>query len=173
MAGMARKDGIRPSILDRLIDDNPEGAAQWRSGDQSDTKRFMSLNEYRAQVRRDLTWLMNTANLTSVLNLDDLPEVECSVINFGMPDFTGLTSSTIDSVALQKLVKNIIVRFEPRLLEKSLRVRIEVNPDQLNRNALCFIIDGKLKADPAPIPISFRSDLDLETGQVSISDNTR
>lgn len=173
MAGTARKDGLRPSILDRLIDDSPGDAGQWRDGKAPDRQRFMSLNEYRNHVRRDLAWLMNTANLKSALNLDDFPEVESSVVNFGMPDISGLTSSTVNANELQKAVKNIIVRFEPRFVQKSLRVRVEVNPDQLNHNALCFVIDGELKADPATVPISLRTELDLETGQVSVAENTR
>jgi type VI secretion system protein ImpF len=173
MARAARKDGLRPSILDRLIDDNPGDAVQWRAGDAPDRQRYMSLNEYRNNVRRDLAWLMNTANLTSVLNLEEFPEVESSVVNFGVPDISGLTSSTVNANELQKSVKNIILRFEPRFVQKSLRIHVEINPDQLNNNALSFVIDGELRADPASVPISLRTELDLETGQVAISENTR
>jgi type VI secretion system protein ImpF len=133
----------------------------------------MSLNEYRAQVRRDLAWLLNTANLAAVLDLDEYPEVADSVVNFGVPDIAGLTSSCVDANELQKALKKIIIRFEPRLVPRSLRIGVEVNADELNHNAMCFVINGDLRADPSPVPISLRSELDLETGQFSVRENTR
>jgi type VI secretion system protein ImpF len=102
MVGISRQDGLRPSLLDRLTDDSPENPEKWRAGDAVDRKRFMSLNEYRAQVRRDLAWLLNTANLAAVLDLDEYPEVADSVVNFGVPDIAGLTSSCVDANELQK-----------------------------------------------------------------------
>jgi type VI secretion system protein ImpF len=40
--------------------------------------------------------------------------------------------------------------------------------DQMNRNALTFEITGELWAQPIPLQLYLRTDVDLETGQVSV-----
>src|ERR1700692_4949937 len=47
----------------------------------------------RANVRRELAWLMNTTNLESGIDLSPYPQVQKSVLNYGVPDLTGKAQS--------------------------------------------------------------------------------
>jgi type VI secretion system protein ImpF len=53
-----------------------------------------------------------------------------------------------------------------------LRVKVTAHGEQMNRNALTFEIQGDLWAQPAPERLYLRSELDLETGNVSINQTT-
>jgi type VI secretion system protein ImpF len=44
------------------------------------------------------------------------------------------------------------------------------NPDAYNSNALVILIEAELWAQPLPLRLFLRTDLDLETGQVSVSE---
>jgi type VI secretion system protein ImpF len=164
LAELSLKERLQPSLLDRLTDDEPE-----RRKEGSD-KRFFSLEQLRNVVKRDLTWLLNTCNLAATQDLGGCPEVESSVLNYGMPDLTGHSLSNVEVSMLERVVKQAVIDFEPRILRSSVRVRTFIAPDQMNRNALTFQIEGVLWAHPAPVDIVLKSEFDLESGQVSVQE---
>jgi type VI secretion system protein ImpF len=126
----------------------------------------------RESVRRDLTWLFNTTNLASTIDLARHPQVERSTLNFGLPDFTGRTAGSIHVPTLEKLLRRAIWEFEPRLLKESVRVRLIRDTEAFSPNALVFTIEAELWAQPIPLRLFLRTDVDLETGEVSVSDAT-
>ena len=67
MAELTQKERLQPSLLDRLTDNEPEERQESRD------KRILSPSRLRESVRRDLTWLFNTPNLATVLDLDGKP----------------------------------------------------------------------------------------------------
>ena len=164
MADLTKKERLQPSLLDRLTDDDPEARQESRD------RRVLSPARLRECVRRDLTWLFNTANLATVLNLDELPEVARSTVNFGMPDLAGRTASSVNVPALEQILRRVIWDFEPRLIKNSVRVRIIADDDKMNHNAMAFDIEAELWAQPLPLRLFFRTDIDLETGAVNIVD---
>jgi len=164
MAELTKKERLQPSLLDRLTDDDPEARQESRD------RRVLSPARLRECVRRDLTWLFNTANLATVLNLDELPEVARSTINFGMPDLAGRTASSVNVPALEQILRRVIWDFEPRLIKNSVRVRIVSDEDKMNHNAMAFEIEAELWAQPLPLRLFFRTDIDLETGAVNVVD---
>ncbi|MGC4088546.1 MAG: type VI secretion system baseplate subunit TssE [Polyangiaceae bacterium] len=167
MAELTPKERLQPSLLDRLSDDEPDRTRESRE------KRVLSPQRLRESVRRDLTWLLNNTHLATVQDLDPFPQVEQSTLNYGMPDLAGKTASTVDSAALEKAIRRAIWEFEPRLLKESVRVKAVVNEKRMDHNALCFTIEADLWAQPLPLRLFLRTDVDLETGNVVVNEATR
>ncbi|MCU0715310.1 MAG: type VI secretion system baseplate subunit TssE [Pirellula sp.] len=165
MAELTQKEKLQPSLLDRLTDDSPQEALESREN------RVLSLQRLRECVLRDLGWLLNTENHEAVEDLSDYPKVASSVINYGIPTLSGLTASGLDLKKLEGDVRSAIIHFEPRILKDSLFVRALNSSDLMSRKTLSFEIQGELWAQPVPLKMYLRTELDLETGAVSIAEN--
>ncbi|MEQ1829523.1 MAG: type VI secretion system baseplate subunit TssE [Pirellula sp.] len=162
MAELTQKERLQPSLLDRLTDDSPTERNESRDA------RVLSLKKLRECVLRDLSWLLNTESLESVVNLDTVPAVKTSVLNFGIPAVAGVTASGLELSKLERQVRNAIILYEPRLLKEKLTVKALLSDEQMSRNTLVFEINGELWAQPVPLRMHLRTELDLETGKVSI-----
>ncbi|HEY4185931.1 MAG TPA: type VI secretion system baseplate subunit TssE [Polyangia bacterium] len=164
MAELTKKERLQPSLLDRLTDDDPEARQESRD------RRVLSPSRLRECVRRDLTWLFNTANLATVMNLEEFPEILRSTLNYGLPDLAGRTASSVDTRALEQILRKVIWDFEPRLIKNSVRVRVVSDEEVMNHNAMWFDIEAELWAQPLPLRLFFRTEIDLETGGVNVAD---
>src|SRR5438552_3354667 len=160
MAELTPKERLQPSLLDRLTDNEPELRQESRD------KRILSPSRLRESVRRDLTWLFNTPNLATVMDLDKFPQVAESVLNFGLPSLAGRTTSSIDVPAMERLLRQAIWIFEPRLLKSSIRVRLVADQALMSHNALSFYIEAELWAQPIPLRLFLKTEIDLEDGNV-------
>jgi type VI secretion system protein ImpF len=159
---LAQQDRLQPSLLDRLTDDEPSEKQESRD------KRVMSLRKLREAVIRDLAWLLNTSDFTSAADLTDYPLVAASVLNYGMPAMAGYTVSSVNLPVIERLLKQSIINFEPRILAKSLKVKIVVAENEMNHNAMNFDIEGELWAQPVPLRLLLKTEIDLETGAVTV-----
>jgi type VI secretion system protein ImpF len=166
MAELTPKERLQPSLLDRLTDDEPDKRQESRD------KRILSPSRLRESVRRDLSWLFNTVNLAATQSLEDYPEVEHSTLNFGLPDLAGRTASSIDKVALERLLRRAVWDFEPRLTKQAVKVKLIIDAERMSHNAMCFTIEAELWAQPLPLRLFLRTDVDLETGEVSVAEVT-
>lgn len=164
MAELTSQEKLQPSLLDRLTDMDPESKIESRD------RRVLSMQRLREAVLRDLAWLLNTGNLETTEDLEAYPEVRSSVLNFGMPDVTGRSLSGTDAVALEKAVKKAVLKFEPRIAAPSLRVTITKDVTAMGRNSMVFLIEGRLWAEPTPIMLYLKTEVDLETGDVAVSE---
>jgi type VI secretion system protein ImpF len=164
MAELSSQARLQPSLLDRLTDTQPDRRSESRE------QRVLTPSQLRESVRRDLTWLLNAVQLSAVLPLDGYPEVQRSVLNYGMPDLAGRTLSSIDPTALEQTIRRIIWEYEPTLIPASVRVSWIESPDWMGHNALCFQIEADLWSQPFPVRMSLRTDIDLEDGQVQVSE---
>jgi type VI secretion system protein ImpF len=164
MADLTQKERLQPSLLDRLTDNDPERKQESRES------RVLSPSRLRDCVRRDLIWLFNTTHLKAVQDLEEHPQVARSVLNYGMPDLAGRTTSGVDTVALEQAIRKVILDFEPRLVARSLRVKLYADDKQMNHNALSFDIEAELWAQPLPLRLFLRTSVDLENGTVDVLD---
>jgi type VI secretion system protein ImpF len=164
MAELTQKERLQPSLLDRLTDEKPEERRESRD------KHVISPSRLRECVRRDLTWLLNTTNLAAVQELDEFPEVASSVLNYGMPDLAGHVASAVDVRAMERLLCKVIWDFEPRLLRSSVKVKLVVDDQKMDRNAMWFDIEAELWAQPLPLRLFLRTEIDLENGGVNVSE---
>lgn len=164
MAELTQKERLQPSLLDRLTDDAPDKLQESRE------QRVLSLSKLRLGVLRDLAWLLNTGTLSSIQSLDEYPLVAHSVINYGIPDMVGTTLSSADVPEIQRQIRQAIWDFEPRILPESVAVKVTASENQMNQNAMTFDIEGDLWAQPLPLRLYLRTELDLETGNMEIID---
>lgn len=148
---IGKKQELRPSILDRLLDDEPHIQIE------QDKNRTQYLRELRNSVKRDLESLLNT-RYRMQSPPEDLKEVELSILNYGLPDLATVNIADIEKKrAFTKNLEKTLRTFEPRF--KSVKVIHIDNKDNTDRT-LRFRIDATLHADPAPEIIIFDSVLD-------------
>ena len=164
MAELTPRERLQPALLDRLTDDDPERATESREA------RVLSPARLRECVRRDLAWLFNATRMESVQSLDDFPLVARSVLNYGIPDLAGRTASSLATAQLEQMIRQAILDFEPRLDRNSVRVRLVLDQQQMNHNALSFDVEAELWAQPLPLHLFLRTAVDLESGSVEVSD---
>ena len=116
MAELTARERLLPSLLDRLTDDNPGDITEARE------RRAETMVQLRAATLRDLEWLLNTSNIESELDLSQYPELEDSVINYGLPNLSGTTITSVDFGMLESNIRKAIQAFEERILKDSVRV---------------------------------------------------
>ena len=165
MGQWSLKERLQPSLLDRLTDLHPEKSKE------STAQQSMSQKEFKDAVIRDLGWLLNSVSLDVCVDLEAYPEVARSVLNFGLPDISGHTTSTIDVRSVENSVKRAIRQFEPRIIRNSLRVKVHSNPSDMSHNSLVFEIQGAVFGQPSPFQIVLRSELNLECGEFSVTED--
>ncbi len=165
MAGLGEQERLQPSLLDRLTDDDPGNSKE------SSDKRVLSTRQLRECIKRDLASLLNASCLSDVQDLSDYPFVEQSVINYGTPDVTGLSASNPDPGLMERQVRQVILRYEPRILKNSLRVQVATS-DEMSANALRFEIEFDMWADPVPERLYLKTEMDLGTGVVKLADSS-
>lgn len=127
-----------------------------------------SLQSIRDCVRRDVGWLLNARNLCLDSLERNYPEVAASVVNYGLPDLTGKTASSLQAGKLEKILEKAILIFEPRILRQSLQVRLLNNESMQDHNALIFEITGWFWAEPSSLRLQLTTHLDLENGDMRI-----
>ena len=167
MPDLIPKERLQPALLDRLEDDRPD------TTEESRNKRVISPRELHECVKRDLAWLLNAPNLETTDDLEDYPEVKNSVLNYGVPDFSGRTMRDADIPEVQRQIRQAVLSFEPRIIAKTLEVEIRIQKDEMSHNQLTFFIHGDLWADPMPLELYLRTEMDLENGSVVIEDAER
>ena len=140
---------VRLSVLDRLLDD----------GEPTGVNDLIALRE---SVRRDLESLLNTRRLYVPVS-DDYPELQKSVLLFGVPDITSLgRDAPATRSRLLAHIEEAIAVFEPRLT--NVRVAIVDNPSAGGLRQVHFRIQAMLLADPEPLRVAFDTVVDRTTG---------
>jgi type VI secretion system protein ImpF len=159
------QERLQPALLDRLTDHEPEKKLEPRE------QRVMSKAKMRLAVIRDLAWLFNATRLESGASMANLPYVRRSVVNYGLPALSGETASTLDVTLLERAIRQAILDFEPRILANTLRVSALVEASALDHhNVIGVEIHGQVWAQPVPLELLLRTEIDLETGKVQIVD---
>jgi type VI secretion system protein ImpF len=159
MAKIKADQPLVPSVLDRLLDDDPATTREAARG------RNQVLREMKLAVRRDLENLLNTRRRCKSWP-NGLDELHKSLVNYGLPDFVGSAlSSGRSREEFCETIAEIIRAFEPRF--KTVRVSLLTNAEPLDRT-LRFRIDALLHADPAPEPVVFDSALEPGSGNFQV-----
>lgn len=148
-----KKKQVTPSIMDRLSADGPrEDYGQ-------------NISQLKESVRIDLENLLNTRWRCSSWP-PDLEQLDLSLVNYGIPDFTGANfAANADREQLRRIIERIVRGFEPRF--KQVRVALVENADDQDRT-IRFRIDALLYADPAPEQVVFDSQLEPATCNFSV-----
>jgi type VI secretion system protein ImpF len=163
---LTSKERLQPSLLDRLTDEDPDKTQESRE------QRVFSPSRLREVVQRDLAWLFNTTNLAATQSLERYPEVERSVLNYGLPELAGITLSGTNVAELERALRQAVLDFEPRILANTLKIRVVVDQTLMEHNAMAFDIEGELWAQPMPLQLFLRTEVDLELGDVRVVQQT-
>jgi type VI secretion system protein ImpF len=167
MAELLPQERLQPSLLDRLTDLEPVSQVEGRE------RRVLSTQKLRESVLRDVGWLMNTVQLAATVPLDDYPQVANSVLNYGVPDLAGTHMSGRNVPDLERRITAALNLFEPRILRHSMKVTMTLKAGETDRRALTFTVQGDLWAQPVPQSMFLKTELDLDTGAVTIVDTGR
>ena len=154
---------LQPSLLDRLTDLEPEKQTESRDA------RVIDINRLRDIIRRDLSWLLNATNLDSEIDSDQYPEVSNSVLNFGLREVSGEFSNQARAIAMRKSMHSAIRRFEPRINEGTLDVILQKG-SQDRKAVVVFDIVADMWAEPFPLSLYLRSEVDITTGEVALEE---
>ena len=152
---------VQPSLLDRLIDLDPQTRAE------APVSRSESLRQFRMGVRRDLEWLLNTT--CAPLEIPEpCAEAKNSVLTFGLPDVSSVTLTDAgDEMDLLRSLEEAIERFEPRLAHARVTSK---DPYKPGKQALTFHVEAILLVDPSPERISFDTVLEISKGAYSVKE---
>jgi type VI secretion system protein ImpF len=132
----------------------------------------------REAVRRDIEALFNVERFESGLQLTDIeqtgfetpqqmiadfPHVRRSVLNYGVPSFSGRAISDFDLAALAKELREVIAVFEPRLKRDTIRVKVA----QGDRTGMRIEVDAMLMLSPVPERLRLSTMIDLDNGRAT------
>ncbi|XVJ69394.1 MAG: type VI secretion system baseplate subunit TssE [Rhizobacter sp.] len=159
------KDRLQPALLDRLTDHEPN-----KRTERADAV-YVTETRLRTALLRDLAWLLNANDATSHIDFEGLPEAQRSVINYGMTPLAGQLLSELDWKDVEASIRSSILTFESRILPETLVVALAETADSLNHhNTLQFEIRCQFWSMPYPLELLLKTSLDLETGQVMVTD---
>lgn len=148
---------LKRSVLDRLI---------VRDDDPRDQKPSAVLRDIRESVRRDLEDLLNTRPRWNSWP-EYLHELDDSLANYGLPDFTGSeVSAPMNHGKFSRILQRIIETFEPRLTNVTVQTMSKTEP--LNRT-LSFRIEATLRIEPIEEPIVLDSTIEPISATFSVT----
>lgn len=174
MAEASARDNLQPALLDRLLDDAPLEKSESRE------ERVITRARLRACVLRDLGWLFNTTAPSGSVeagdetrDFSDWPYLRQSVLNYGLPALSGRLVSGLDLTELERAMRDAILAFEPRILPDTLQVTgIPPQDPHRHHNVITMQISGQLWAQPYPLELLIKTDLNLESGDVQLAEGS-
>jgi len=170
MAELNSRDRLQPSLLDRLIDQEPHERIEALDA------RALTRQQLRAAVLRDLSWLFNAIRSEPEPNStrkEDLalwrtaPFARRSVLNYGVPAFAGVTLASMDTRVIEREVTEAIKTFEPRIDQATLSIEVKVDRNN-HHNMMQLIIRGQMWSQPVPLELLLAADVDVETGSTRV-----
>lgn len=162
MADKTISERLQPSLLDRLTDLEPEKKTE------PSHERVIDIKRLREIVRRDLAWLLNCNDQDTVIDAKIYPHAARSVLNYGLRDTSGEFSTQMKVETIRKSIHRAIALFEPRLKEGTLEVIRRLDEDQNSDIVIEFDIRADMWAQPLPLELFLRSQIDMTTGQVAL-----
>ncbi len=150
---------IRPSLLDRLMDDEPAVTRE------PVRHQAATVRQVKGAVARDLENLLNAKNFFPALP-PVYRELNGSLFVYGLPEFISANPrSPAVRLRLRQELMKAVARFEPRL--RNVTVRIEET--EKNERSLKFKITGLLVLDPVAEPVTFDTVFDINRQEYSVA----
>src|SRR5262247_2030961 len=152
MVEVGARDALQPALLDRLTDHDPTRKVEGRD------ERVLSRAQLRASVLRDLTWLFNSTNLSSSVDLSAHPLAAQSTLNYGLAALAGKPVSGLELADVE------------RILPHTLSVRgVPAKDPTGHHNVMTLEISGELWSQPYPLELLIKTDMDLESGEIRVA----
>lgn len=149
--------GFKTTLFDRLLPNELYG------------QQGLSLQQLRESVALDLEDLLNSRTAKLSPEIDDFPLAKQSILQFGIIDFVGLsTSNPSDRDKICQSIEQSITAHEPRLKQ----IKVEMLMEGHNMGVLCLSIQAFLNIHPLYEPVIFDALLKPTTQQYVISTRT-
>ncbi len=149
--------GFKTTLFNRLLPNELYG------------QQGLSLQQLRESVALDLEDLLNSRTAKLSPEIDDFPLAKQSILQFGIIDFVGLsTSNPLDRDKICQSIEQSIAAHEPRLKQ----IKVEMLMEGHNMGALCLSIQAFLNIHPLYEPVIFDALLKPTTQQYVISTRT-
>jgi len=161
MADKTISERLQPSLLDRLTDNNPGAKKETRD------ERVIDISRLREIIQRDLSWLLNTTNIDDRLDSAVYPSVSRSVLNFGLAEVSGEFSTDERAERIRKGIERAIARYETRIIPGSVDVQLSKDEGG-NDITVALNIRADMWAQPLPLELFLRSQVDVTTGEVHV-----
>lgn len=150
---------VVPTLWSRLLDDEPHRAEEAPGG------CWCSLEEYKASVVADLERLVNTRRELLAEHLDGFPNVQGSVLEYGLPDFLGRgLNSSDDRQYIQRQLAFAIESNDCRFRNVEVQLREQDSRERL----LCFRVDALLILVDSHHQVSCEAVLQAETQRYKV-----
>ncbi len=155
---MKNSQSVQASILDRLIDREPDVTRE-------PVQDGFSARQIIDAVARDLENLLNTRRNILVPSVS-YQEVNKSLFVYGLPDFTSKNQGNVSVRSQLRLeIEKTIARYEPRLRN----ITVHLDSPATGGRKLKFRISGVLMVDPISEPVFFDTNYDLNRSNYSIT----
>lgn len=162
---MSDKQQFLPTLLDRLLDEEPKKQIE------AFDKTFYDARTYRRLVQRDLVTLLNCTNMQRELCPVKHSDVAKTVVNYGISPLIGSPGGMHNWRIVENNLRDAILRFEPRIIPDSLAVHVLHSQDNPLRNGkMMFEIRGYLYWQPHPLDLCINGQYDSETEGVELSE---
>ena len=161
MADKTLTERLQPSLLDRLTDNEPGMLKETRD------ERVIDVGRLREIIQRDLTWLLNTNNIEATIDPEEFPNVTHSVLNYGMSEVSGEFSTAQRAQLIRKSIERAIAEHEPRIIKGTIDVTLSPDADG-NNMTVSLNIRADMWAQPLPMELYLRSQVDVTTGEVKV-----
>lgn len=159
---MRKETQLLPSLLDRLLDDQPEESREpaWRD--------VQVVRVLKTSLCRDLQNLLNAHRLLATIP-EAYADLKTSLLNYGLPDLQSMeVREDHDLGLLCRLIEESIQAFEPRLHGVRVRPIIDAEGKQPIDRRVRFEIEAVLVVEPLREPVLFATSLDVSSGEFAV-----
>jgi type VI secretion system protein ImpF len=161
MADKTLTERLQPSLLDRLTDLEPTMREESRDA------RVIDLRRLREIVQRDLSWLLNTSSSDMLIDEEAYPYASRAVLNYGVREVAGGFSNVERAEFIRSMIARAIENFEPRIVPETLIVKLRKN-ESGSDTLINYDIVADMWAQPVPMELYLRSQVDLASGELSL-----
>ena len=122
----------------------------------------------RRDLAVDLLSLANTIDLASAIDIADLDYVKRSIVNYGLPDLTELTSLEAGVDEIGRYLKEALLAHEPRLRPESIQVEQAVQVDD-ETHRVSFSVTADMACSPLDLPMEFVAEVEVDSGKIRLT----
>lgn len=156
-------DLFMPCLLSRLTDQNPEAKVEKFS-------RGITIKQLKQNILWNVELILNSRSHPSFDKMQYGQEIRDSVLGMGLPDFCGMSHSRESLENLRLAICHQLRTFEPRFEPDSIEVLFVKNGDNSTEFSNVELeISAMIDIAPLREEFVFRSRLDLESGNVTVS----
>ncbi|HBZ17294.1 type VI secretion system baseplate subunit TssE [Pantoea sp. NPDC088449] len=160
---MKEKKPFLPCLLERLLDDEPKRV------DEPWDKFHFDQRMMKTLILQNISEILNNANIEPQLEPAKHSEVARSVINYGVSPQVGSYTNTHNWTRLEYLIRDALIRFEPRLIPESIIVSLNgERRSPIKQGIISFNIHALVAWSPHPFDLSLGARYEVETESINL-----